>query len=211
VAVIKRTQKDKPTENPKGPKNKPTRKEEEQMKHKLLALGVIVLVMVAWATGPVEAQTTANGPYYATPSWDQTLPSSTRFIVLSNFGSAAVLDRETGLVWERSPSTSKFDWHNAQYHCNALTLGNRKGFRLPTFQELASLVYVDTPQPSPALPSGHPFQYVQSAYYWSATTYALSTDRAWGENFGSSDVYADFKTILSFVWCVRGGQGVEPQ
>ena len=34
--------------------------------------------------GSTLAQTTANGPYYATPSWDQTLPASTRFIVLSN-------------------------------------------------------------------------------------------------------------------------------
>ena len=44
------------------------------MKHKLLsALGLIVLAMVAFGTSPAEAQTIANGPYYATPSWDQKL------------------------------------------------------------------------------------------------------------------------------------------
>jgi hypothetical protein len=35
----------------------------------------------------------SNGPYYATPSWDQTLPANTRFVVLSNFANAAMLDR----------------------------------------------------------------------------------------------------------------------
>jgi len=55
-----------------------------------LAIGIVA--------GSAVAQTTANGPYYATPSWDQTMPAATRFIVLSNMASEAVLDRETGLV-----------------------------------------------------------------------------------------------------------------
>jgi PEP-CTERM motif len=60
------------------------------------------------ASPSARAQTTAVGPYYATPAWDQTLPCSApnncpRFIVLSNMNSEAVLDRESGLVWERSP------------------------------------------------------------------------------------------------------------
>ena len=112
----------------------------------LLTLGLIVLVLVAFSTSPAEAQTTAPGPYYATPSWDQQLPASTRFIVLSNWGGAAVLDRETGLVWEKNPlhpqppDTGMRSWLDAQDHCNNLTVGNRKGWRLPTLQELASVV-----------------------------------------------------------------------
>ena len=66
---------------------------------------LIALVAVLLST-PVFAQTVANGPYYATPSWDQTLPANTRFIVLANFDNQAVLDRETGLVWHRAPSTA---------------------------------------------------------------------------------------------------------
>src|SRR5438034_7075222 len=74
------------------------------MKHKLFCtLGLMVLALVGFAANPAGAATTAAGPYYANPSWDQTLPSSTRFIVLSNMNSEAVMDRETGLVWERSP------------------------------------------------------------------------------------------------------------
>ena len=46
----------------------------------------IAMATLAFASGPVAAQT--NGPYYATPSWDQQLPVSQRFIVLSNWTDA---------------------------------------------------------------------------------------------------------------------------
>jgi len=180
------------------------------MKHKLLALGIIVLGMVAFGTSPAAAQTAANGPYYATPSWDQQLPASTRFTVLSNWGSAAVLDRETGLVWERSPRTSAFhERHDAHEVCNTLTLGNRMGWRLPTLQELASLL--DPTQSIPSLPSGHPFTNVQvSDAYWSATNDAANTDNAWVVDFVFG-IGALPKYRYLWIWCVRGGQGVDLQ
>jgi hypothetical protein len=192
------------------------------MKHGLLyILGLIVLVMVAFATSPAQAQTTAPGPYYATPSWDQQLPASTRFIVLSNWGGAAVLDRETGLVWEQSPDgTNTYQWENAQSHCNDLTVGNRKGWRVPTIQELASLVDPSAPSSGPALPPGHPFSNVIYFFYWSSNTLASDPNYAWSVNFGSlphnpqppgGGVVTSTKTASRAVWCVRGGQGVDPQ
>src|SRR5262245_21794109 len=104
---------------------------------------------------PASAQTTAPGPYHATPSWDQTLPVSTRFIVLSNWNSAAVLDRETGLVWERSPAFGPTDWQLANLQCHSLGSprgsrpSTRMGWRLPSVEELASLV--DPTQSNPTL------------------------------------------------------------
>jgi hypothetical protein len=130
-------------------------------------------------------------------------------------GSNAVLDRETGLVWERSPSTSIVNWLNAQIQCNTLNLGNRKGWRLPTVQELASLVDGDPANTSsPRLPPGHPFQNVQSSRYWSATADAEATSYTWGVDFINGYVdhgYYFNKARSNFVWCVRGGQGVDPQ
>jgi hypothetical protein len=68
------------------------------MKHGLKnVFGFAAGTLLALGAGSASAQTTANGPYFATPSWDQTLPASTRFIVLSNMNSDAVLDRETGV------------------------------------------------------------------------------------------------------------------
>ena len=106
---------------------------------KLGLLALVGLGLAAFVAPPTNAQTTGVGPYYATPSWDQTLPSSTRYIVLSNMNSDAVLDRETGLVWERAPDTTERTWAQARTYCVNKTVGNRKGWRLPTVDELATL------------------------------------------------------------------------
>jgi hypothetical protein len=154
------------------------------------------------------------------PTWDKILPAndpggacpatSSRFKCV--MGGSAVRDNETGLVWEHSLSTSTFTWLNAQLHCNTLNVGNRQGWRLPTIQELASLV--DPTQFNPALPAGHPFSNVQqSSFYWSATTFAPDASIAWIVSTASGSVSQNFKSRSgsSFVWCVRGGQGVDPQ
>src|SRR4029450_13632773 len=109
----------------------------------------IAILVIASAASSAFAQTTANGPYYATPSWDQKLPASTRFIVLSNWNNEAVLDRETGLVWEQSPSSTGVSWLGAHTSCLVLNKGGRKGWRIPTAQELVSLV--DPTATNPAL------------------------------------------------------------
>jgi Protein of unknown function (DUF1566) len=171
----------------------------------LLSLGLVVGAAVL--AGPAQAQTIANGPYYAMPSWDQTLPSATRFIVLSNFNSQAVLDRETGLVWERSPQTTAEGWSSARFTCANKTVGNRKGWRLPSMPELASLI--DPTQLRPALPLLHPFTNVLPASYWSATTSAEVPTNAWFVDVYFDDVSNNVKTTSRQVWCVRGGMNAE--
>ncbi len=152
------------------------------------------------------------------PFWDDQVNNTGRFKVLSEFGGAAVFDKETGLVWEQSPSTISRTWLGAQHHCNTETVGNRKGWRLPTVQELTSLL--DTSNSSPALPTGHPFTLTSSqedGFYWSATTLASDAAFAWFVDLSDGDVDGsenpdNNKTGSSlFGWCVRGGQGVDPQ
>jgi hypothetical protein len=174
-------------------------------------------VSVLWAVGMALGMSglalgaTGTGPYYATPSWDQQLPAATRFVVLSNWGNGneAVLDRETGLVWEQSPSTTGELWLNASQHCVQLSKGGRKGWRLPTVQDLASLI--DPTQTNPPLPSGHPFT-AQSSDYWSASSDAFNAAGAWVVSFINGDVYRVNKSVGGYyAWCVRGGPGVDPQ
>jgi hypothetical protein len=197
----------------------------------LFLLRLIVLPILGAVSFSAAAQTTAQGFYYPPSAWDLQLQCNThatcpRFVVLSNWidtshpsGGAAVLDRETGLVWEQSPSTTPLQWGgpgvpmltSAQFHCNNMNVGNRKGYRLPTLQELTSLV---DPTRSPALPAGHPFSNVQTGFYWSATTSASDAGFTWTVGFAGGGVSGDVgvkNSSLGFAWCVRGGQGVDPQ
>jgi|KBSMisStaDraftv2_1062788.scaffolds.fasta_scaffold439639_2 hypothetical protein len=184
------------------------------MRQKSLSVCGLVIATLLACVPSARAQTVAAGPYYATPSWDQTIACTStancpRFIVLSNFSSAAVLDRETGLVWEQSPDTTGRSWPFAQFDCNNKVVGNRKGWRLPTNQELASLI--DPTVPGLALPAGHPFSNVLGIPYWSATTDAFSASNAWIVVLDDGRVTTSDKSNTRLIWCVRGGQGVDAQ
>ncbi len=180
-------------------------------KKRITTIRMIIVAAAGVITLSAEAQTAAPGPYYANPSWDQTLPASTRFIVLSNMNSAAVLDRETGLVWERSPSTEILAWDRAHFHCNNLIVGNRKGWRLPTLQEVMSLIDPSASPPGPLLPAGHPFINVTTSLVWSATTNFGDPSHAWGVILQDGNEFVTNKGGGAAVWCIRGGQGVDPQ
>jgi len=173
-----------------------------------------LLAGVALTASPAQAAT--KGPYYAEPAWDQKLEPVQRFLVMTDWNSEAVLDRETGLVWEKTPTSTPVanptSWLNARLTCANKSVGGRKGWRLPSIPELASLIDPNV-TPGPTLPPGHPFTTgVQSADYWSATTNADDpTGAAWFVFFGDGGVGLDGKTgIDTFrAWCVRGGMNAD--
>ena len=188
------------------------------MKRKLTHIAGIIGMAIGLTASTALAQTTANGPYYATPSWDQTLPASTRFIVLSNMNNQAVLDRETGLVWQRSP-LGVDEWSDANTKCIRSTVGNRAGWRLPTINELGSVL-----DPSatavPAFPSGHPFTgFNADEDMWTATKYSGSESvvqsAGWvaggGVVFVRLGGFGTSPLALKQTWCVRGGLQPGPQ
>ena len=141
------------------------------------------------------------------PSWDKVINSPERFKVLSQFNDEAVLDKETGLVWEQSPSTITRTYLQALKDCYEKIVGDRGGWRLPTVEELMSLVDLTN---DPTLPNGNPFEDVGSSFYWSATkAYAVNPSFVRGVFFTSGSVLFSGKGGLALVWCVRGGQGYD--
>jgi hypothetical protein len=119
----------------------------------------------------------------------------------------AVLDKETGLVWEKNAGLyGAEDWVEAKFWCILSGAGGRDGWRLPTAFELNSLREY-CPNDNIWLPCGHPFINIQDDY-WSATTSPLDASRA--RYFGTSDgsIGSDSKTVAKHFWCVRGGFGV---
>lgn len=144
------------------------------------------------------------------PAWSQILPAADRFQLV--MGGAAVLDKETGLVWWGSPFPEPMTWYSAQWGCVTIINGGRLGWRLPTVQELASLI--DPTQSKPALPAGHLFNNVQSSSYWSASTVSPNIPSDpwwWAVDLSYGGVFIVDNGVPLYAWCVRGGQGVDPQ
>ena len=148
-------------------------------------------------------------------SWNRKIKSAKqRFKILTEFDSEAVLDQETGLVWERRPSTESMAWSTARLFCAQKAVGGRGGWRLPSFSELASLVDPSITSNSPRLPIGHPFIDVQPDTYWSATLFAEQPGFALAVLFnfvggGNAPILVtDANTgagTAGLAWAVRGG------
>jgi hypothetical protein len=180
-----------------------------------VALGL--LAGVALTASPAQAQA-VDGPYYAMPSWDRKMAPFKRFVVLLNWDIEAVLDKETGLVWEKTPTGFATFWSNAVNTCTQhRATGNHYGWRLPSVHELASLI-----DPSAAavatgltLPPGHPFVIAPPTLndvHWSATTNADNPSFAWFVNLRDGvvhDLGAKVGGPNGFVWCVRGGMNAD--
>ncbi|MHB9117171.1 MAG: Lcl C-terminal domain-containing protein [Burkholderiales bacterium] len=145
-----------------------------------------------------------DGELHTGRSWPQP-----RFAVRDE----SVLDRLTGLCWRRDADITRHpvSWDEALAAVAGLNLGasgELGPWRLPNINELESLV--DCARHSPALPSGHPFEEVQAAY-WSATTSAFEPDWAWALYLNQGTVGVGQKRGRHFrVWAVRDGVNDAP-
>ena len=140
---------------------------------------------------------------------DKALPAAQRFVILPAFNNEAVLDKETGLIWERSPQTTSARWIAARRTCIEKNVGGQKGWRLPSLDELTSLVDPSVAPPGPTLPPGHPFLTVQSTVYWSATRVDEDARGSWAVHFGLGGGTTFINWAHSVPsWCVRGGMNV---
>jgi len=149
--------------------------------------------------------------------------TATRFTALNG----TVTDNLTGLIWLQKANCinsdySSFDtdgtsgdgkvtWEHALIFVKGIndnTYPNcgasQTDWRLPNVKELQSLI--DFSNTGPALPSSHPFTGVQTYYYWSSTTYATNTTRAWFVGLVNGYVNDGNKANTYYIWPVRGGQ-----
>jgi hypothetical protein len=138
-----------------------------------------------------------------TMRWDTNKPSVERFTIAFP---GAVLDNNTGLVWEKLPSGST-NWADARLQClqkAVPAVGGTRGWRLPSVVELASMI--DASPGAPLVPVV--FEGVPLVSYWSATTNATSTTSILTVDFGDRGLVGSASktstsTILPY-WCVRG-------
>jgi len=169
-----------------------------------------LVIVIALATFVAPPEALAGKPAF--PSWSQRIDTAKRFRLLPAFGNTAVLDNETGLVWEQMPDPDLHTWLQANDLCNRLTKGGRLGWRLPSVQELATLVDPSGAGGVPFLPVGHPFTGVSGVGHWTSTVRAENGGEAWAVAFeGTGVANSGSMAFNRHVWCVRGGQGAEVQ
>lgn len=178
----------------------------------------LLLALAGLSTSAGAASGT--GPYYAPPAWSQRLACTSaancpRFVVLTDWNDEAVLDRETGLVWQRTVSDQVESYGVMKSRCFHFAAGNRSGWRLPSLHELLSLRDPSAPQ-LPMLPAGHPFQGVSPTVpYWTTTT--LLSDETYLHLVRFSDDFFFWLVVPQHVpgigyrgWCVRGARDAGP-
>ena len=153
-------------------------------------------------------------------------PSAARFTDNRN---GTITDTTTKLIWlknttcltlinGRENEIGALNWGKATTWVAGLTSGKcglRDGsqvgqWRLPSKDEWMALVDKDTANPK--LPAGHPFMGVRfNEYYWSSTTDASESGRAWFVYLGRRDVVdVGIKTDSLYVWPVRSEQSATP-
>ncbi|MDH5194310.1 MAG: DUF1566 domain-containing protein [Nitrospira sp.] len=146
--------------------------------------------------------------------WDTNHPSASRFVVLKAFNNQAVLDKNTGLVWEQAPGGSAPWAHGAHTPevdlapdiCLNKNIGGTVGWRLPSVVELKSVQ--DPNLPAPFVPASI-FTGISAETFWSATTAAEIPDAARAVNFGTGGVGGSPTYTTLRVWCVRGGMNAD--
>ena len=135
----------------------------------------------------------------------------------TDLGNGIIKDNVTSLMWQQATAPGTYTWYQAVDYCNGLSLGGYSDWRLPTVQELSTLVDTSIPIPGPTIKTKF-FPNTQSSEYsgyWSSTSYVSDTDIAWVVNFYLGNVCAWFarggspdehvKTNNNYVRAVRGG------
>lgn len=154
-------------------------------------LAVLLVASVAAHAGP--------------PSWSKKIDGAGRFKILKAFDDLAVLDKETGLVWEKAATTAG-TWRNALRVCALRNTGGRMGWRMPSLEEILTLV--DPNETTPAMPDGAPFENVFGVDFWTANSEQADATLAITISLDVFQLESIPKTGTSRkVLCVRGPGG----
>ncbi len=112
-----------------------------------------------------------------------------------------VIHKKTGLMWQDTQSVivQKVTFDEAKQVCKELKINNYNDWRIPTINEL--LTIVDYNKYDPAILDG--FSSVEAFYYWSSTPYTGDIDKVWGVKFKDGAIDGNGKNYDRYVRCVR--------
>lgn len=120
-----------------------------------------------------------------------------------------VTDLNLGLMWQKEDDGNYRNYNDAVTYCDDLVLGGKSDWRLPTVNELESLVNYGKSQIS--IDTSY-FPNCKAEFYWSSTVWPISSDDlAWGVTFDTGyNYYGKIKTedqdYTHLARCVRSVQ-----
>lgn len=132
--------------------------------------------------------------------------------MLKKIKKSIYIDKKQKLIWQddnnviiiKKPWITKVNYESRNYsntkgdtatdYCKNLILANFKDWRLPSKDELKNLSTQE-----------NNLKNVSSNWYWSNTSNANNSERAWSIYSDNGDGYSDFKYIENYVRCVRVG------
>lgn len=143
-------------------------------------------------------------------------------------GDGTISDLNTGLMWQKSPSTTRRSWSEANTYCNNLTLAGKSDWRMPNIKELLSIAafygnmksktpYIDTDYFVFFYPDGSDGGRDMDVQYWSSNKYVGTTmygdESVFGYNFADGRIKAypiklangGTNVLGRYVRAVRGG------
>jgi hypothetical protein len=119
-----------------------------------------------------------------------------------------VTDKTTGLMWQQGAAPYfNYNWREALFYCEKLTLAGYTDWRLPTIKELYSIVDYDTYYYNPLINHLY-FPETWSDTYWSSTSYIKNDPKdTWCVTFRFGYISSpNHKLEDRRVRAVRGGQ-----
>lgn len=151
---------------------------------------------------------------FAAQTCRQDLAASTPDSRFTVNGDGTVTDKVTGLIWKRcsegrsgtsceNGTAATFDWDDARTGVTSISFAGKRDWRLPTIQELDSIVEYQCTMPAintavfPATPASN---------FWSASPYAGYATGAWNLNFNDGVHDNASKNYRLYVRLVRGAK-----
>jgi Protein of unknown function (DUF1566) len=149
------------------------------------------------ASPPVSAFQTQSWAIWPMPNAAPGLPNPQSFDVQPG---SLVLDRITGLMWQRKLDDQQLTFASAGQHCADLSLAGYDDWRLPTRLELVSIL--DTTRTQPAI-NVSAFPDTPSDWFWSSTIAGGDPQSAWYVYFYFGYPKTDLVSNAFSVRCVR--------
>lgn len=126
------------------------------------------------------------------------------FVASSLVAGQTIYDKTTKLIWQDSKDNKKLSltYAKAQNYCSKLVIDKHTNFRIPTMDELQSII--DYKNYDPAIVKG--FEYVSNEAYWTTTPFADDDKVVWLIHFKKGERYVKDKHYDRYIRCVQSSK-----